>query len=303
MYAAPPSIDAKVFATIPEKFHKNPASNTWTEIQLRGAQAPAFLEGPAFDRDGNLWVTDIPWGRLFKITPDAQVSCELEYEGQPNGLAIHSDGRIFIADAWNGIMAFDPHTGKIETVIDRVLLQPFRGVNDLTFASNGDLYFTDQGQTGQQDPTGKVYRLCADGKIECLMNNIPSPNGLVLNKAENTIYLAVTRDNAVWRLPLVEETFVTKVGVFIQLSGGNGPDGLALDDEDNLVICHTGLGSLWLFSHIGEPMLRIRAPGPGHHTTNCAFGGTEGRHIFFTEGMNVHVAELPARGNKLFSHH
>jgi gluconolactonase len=303
VYAAPPSIEADIFVTIPEEFHKR-GSNRWLDVQLHGAPTPVFLEGPTFDRDGNLWLVDIPWGRLFKVTPDRKVTCEIEYDGQPNGLAFHRDGRLFIADAQNGIMVFDPTTGTIETVLDRVLLQPFRGLNDLTFASNGDLYFTDQGQTGQQDPSGRVFRMRADGKVECLMDNVPSPNGLVLNKAETVLYLAVTRDNAVWRLPLVKDgnaAHVTKVGAFIRLSGGVGPDGLALGEDDSIVICHTGLGSAWLFSPVGEPLLRIRAPH-GTHTTNCAFGGVDGKRLFITEGPNVLVADIPVSGKILFSH-
>ncbi len=301
MYAAPPSVEARVFATIPERFNKS-GTNRWIDVQLRGAPAPVFLEGPAFDRDGNLWVVDIPWGRLFKLSPDGQVECALEYEGNPNGLAFHRDGRLFIADAVKGIITYDPKSGAMKTVIDNVLLQPLRGVNDLTFASNGDLYFTDQGQSGLHDPTGRVFRLRADGRLECLMNNVPSPNGLVLNPAETILYLAVTRDNAVWRLPLPDDGLVTKVGVFIQLSGGMGPDGLAMGEDGGIVICHTGLGSVWHFSPLGEPALRIRAPNHGHHTTNCAFGGPDGRRLFITEGPNILCADLPVRGNTLFSH-
>ena len=302
MYAAPPSIEAGIFATVPHAFHKA-GTNNWIQVQLNGAAAPAFLEGPAFDRAGNLWVVDIPWGRLFKVAPDGGMTCAYEYDGHPNGLAFHKDGRLFIADAKNGIVALDTVSGKLETIVDLVLQQPFRGVNDLTFASNGDLYFTDQGQTGWHDPTGKVYRLRADdGRLECLINTVPSPNGLVLNKAETILYLAVTRDNAVWRMPLVKGGLVTKVGVQIQMSGGTGPDGLAMDAEDNILICHTGLGSIWQMSAVGEPMLRIRAPHNARHTTNCAFGGPDNKRLFITEGDNILFADLPIPGRTLFSH-
>jgi hypothetical protein len=53
---------------------------------------------------------------------------------------------------------------------------------------------------------------------------------------------------------------VTKVGAFIQMSGGSGPDGLAIDENDNLAVCHVGFGAVWLFSALGEPMLRINSP-------------------------------------------
>jgi sugar lactone lactonase YvrE len=41
--------------------------------------------------------------------------------------------------------------------------------------------FTDQGQTGMTDQTGVVYRLSVDGKLDTLLSNGISPNGLVLS--------------------------------------------------------------------------------------------------------------------------
>ena len=68
------------------------------------------------------------------------------------------------------------------------------------------------------------------------MSTIPSPNGIVLNMAENRLFVAVTRQNAVWRAPLMRDGSVSKVGTFLQLSGGQaGPDGMALDREDGLM--------------------------------------------------------------------
>jgi gluconolactonase len=301
VYATPPSIDAKLFVHIPERFHIKGRKSTWVDVQLHGATTPVFLEGPSFDRNGNLWVVDIPWGRLFKITPAGDVSCELEYDGWPNGLKFHKDGRAFITDAKNGIMVFDPKTQKIEPFIDKVLLTPFKGVNDLVFSSKGDFYFTDQGQTGLHDASGRLYHVGADGHIECLLSNIPSPNGLVLNDAENTVFLAVTRDNAIWRVPLPHGGGVTKVGVFIQLSGGGGPDGLAMDKEGGIAICHVGLGSVWLFDAFGEPRLRVKST-TGRLTTNCAFGGPQNKQLFITENQSVLVADMPVAGRPMFSH-
>jgi hypothetical protein len=58
------------------------------------------------------------------------------------------------------------------------------------------VYFTDQGQTGLHDPTGRVYRLCTDGRLDCLLVNGPSPNGLVLTHDESALFVAMTGDNA-----------------------------------------------------------------------------------------------------------
>ena len=303
MYAAPPSLQAKVFARIPERFHRKGGRSAWTETQFHGNEAPTFLEGPSFDRAGNLYVVDIPWGRIFKIAPSGEAEVAAEYDGEPNGLKFHRDGRAFIADYKNGIMVLDPKTGKVEPLLERAYLARFRGCNDLVFASNGDLFFTDQGQSGLNDPTGRLYRLTADGHLTCMLANIPSPNGLVLNAAENIVFLAVTRDNAIWRVPFRPDGSVYKVGAFIRMSGGTGPDGMAIDRDGNIVVCHVGMGSVWLFDALGEPMLRIRSP-QGPTTTNCAYGGPENRQLFITESTSgsILVADMPVPGRPMYSH-
>lgn len=303
MFAPPPVVGARVFARLPEQFSRAASRSAWVDVQFHGAPTPSFLEGPSFDRDGNLWVVDIPWGRIFRIAPDGRVELAAEYDGEPNGLKFHRDGRAFITDHRHGLMVLDPASGRVEPYLERALLQRFKGVNDLVFASNGDIYFTDQGQTGLHDPTGRLFRLRTDGRLDCILDNVPSPNGLVLNKDETILFLAVTRDNAVWRVPLMKDGSASKVGVFIQMSGGGGPDGMAIDEDGNIAICHVGLGAVWLFSAIGEPMLRIKSP-EGLLVTNCAYGGPGNRTLFITESKSgtVLAADMPVAGRPMFSH-
>lgn len=303
MFAPPPRIEAQVFARLGDALHRPPGRAPWLELQRPGAPMTSFIEGPAFDRAGNLWITDIPWGRIFRIDAQGRIALAAQYDGEPNGLAFHRDGRLIIADHKQGLMVMDSADGSVKPFCDRPRGERFKGVNDLVFARNGDLYFTDQGQSGLHDPSGRLYRLRADGRLECLLERIPSPNGLVLTPSENALLLAVTRDNAVWRVPLLPDGSVTKVGVFIRLSGGFGPDGLAIDAEGNLIVCHLGLGAVWVFDPRGEPLRRIQAT-EGSLTTNAAFGGPDGKSLFITESETGTVlrAELDTRGPMLFSH-
>ena len=103
-------------------------------------------------------------------------------------------------------------------------------------------YFTDQGQTGIIDPTGRVFRLTASGELHKLVTNAPSPNGITVNNSENQVYVAITRSQQIWRLPLMADNSVSKSGVAIQLSGGHaGPDGLEMDSEDGMIVNYLGL--------------------------------------------------------------
>ena len=304
MYPAPQAVDSRVFARSPDQFRIKGRTNRWIDVQRGTAATDSFLEGPSFDRDGNLFVVDVAWGRIFRISPAGEVELFLEYDGEPNGLKIHADGRIFVTDYRHGIMVIDPRTRDVKPYLERSALDRFKGVNDLVFASNGDLYFTDQGLTGLHDPTGALYCLRSNGRLDKLLGNIPSPNGLVLNLAENIVYVNVTRGNCVWRVPLLPDGTPYKVGVFIQLSGGlGGPDGLAIDSQGGLAIAHVGMGTVWLFSALGEPTLRIRSVA-GLATTNVAYGGADGRTLYITESDSGSIlcADVAVPGRTMYSH-
>lgn len=297
MYGITKGVPATEFSRVPEKFRKNKKS-AWGDANAAGIELDAFLEGPSFDRAGNLYVTDIPFGRVFRVSPQGEWTLITEYDGWPNGLKIHKDGRIFITDYRRGIVLLDPADGKITPLIDHRGSESFKGVNDLFFAANGDLYFTDQGQTGLHDPTGRVYRYTASGQLTCLVNTVPSPNGLVLDLHEKVLYVAVTRANAVWRLPLMIDGAVSKMGVAIQLSGGlSGPDGMALDEEGGIIVAHAGLGC-WRFDRLGRPTHFID-PVVGLSLTNVAF---QGRRLYMTESESGHIltVDLPAAGRTMY---
>ena len=303
LYDAPQRIPTEVFTQVPDHLRLTDRRSGWAFGKGHDF-LHSFLEGPSFDRDGNLLVTDIPHGRIFRISPDGEWSVLTEYDGWPNGLKIHRDGRIFIADHRRGILQLDPGSGAVTPVLEYVRREGFKGVNDLTFASNGDLYFTDQGQTGLQDTSGRVYCLRATGQVDCLLDNIPSPNGIVLSPDEKTLFVAVTRANQVWRLPLHPDGTTSKVSAFIVLSGGlSGPDGLAMSTDGGLAVAHCGLGCVWIFDRLGQPCHRVQSCR-GLSTTNIAFGGPGNRSLYITESDTGTIlrAELPVSGQPMYSH-
>jgi gluconolactonase len=295
-------IKAELFTSLPPKF-RNKSRTAWSDPNRQGAEVICFLEGPAFDREGNLYIVDTPFGRIFRISPKQEWKLVVQYDGWPNGLKFHKDGRIFIADYKKGILALDPKTAKIEPVLETAYSEGFKGCNDLHFASNGDLYFTDQGQTGIADPTGRVFRLRADGGLDRLCSNVPSPNGITLSTTEKHCYVGVTRSQQVWRLPLMVDGSISKTGVAIQLSGGvAGPDGIEMDEENGLLVCQLGVG-VWRFDANMLPTHLVYSDGPNHHhMANIAFGGADRKTLYITESLSgdVLMAKLPVAGKKLF---
>jgi gluconolactonase len=287
-------IESRVHARLPDVFRVKRRTG-WADANRAGASLDSFLEGPCFDAAGNLFVVDVPFGRIFRVDPAGTWSLVAEYDGWPNGMKVRADGRLVVADYRNGLVEIDPATGTMTPLLRDWRSESFKGVNDLGFAANGDLYFTDQGQTGLQDPTGRVFRRGVDGTIDLLVDTVPSPNGLALDLAEKALYVAATRANAIWRLPLFERGRSSKVGTFIQLSGGGGPDGIALDAQGGLVVAHLGTG-VWRFDRFG---FATHFVGPlGMTVTNVAFGGPDGRDLYMTESEagEIRVARMPFSG-------
>lgn len=305
LYAPPQDLPTQVFTRLPEAFWRDGDSD-WVRANKPGQRVTCFLEGPSFDQAGNLYVTDIPYGRIFRISPEGAWSLVVEYDGWPNGLKVHRDGRLFVADYKQGILIIDPHTGRIEPFLTHRRSEGFKGVNDLFFDCQGSLYFTDQGQTGMHDPTGRVFRFdFQQQRLDCLLDNGPSPNGLVMDLEEKALLVAMTRGNAVWRLPLQVDGTTSKVGVFTALAGGvSGADGMALDRAGNLYVCDAGNGCVWVFDPHAVPLYRIKACTEGRTVTNLAFGGAGGNTLFITESATGHIlqAQLPERGKPMFSH-
>ncbi len=259
------------FTSMPLSFRRTGVRSHWADVNQGGRLADSFLEGPVLGVDGSLYVTDIPFGRVFRIDTAGAWSLVGEWDGEPNGMKFLSPTELLVTDYKNGLMVLDTRSGQARPYLERRNSERFKGVNDLTFDSSGNLYFTDQGQTGLHDPTGRVYRLSPDGRLDLLLSNVPSPNGIVLSNDERFLFVAATRGNCVWRMPLLPDGSVSKVGQFFTSYGPSGPDGLAMDEDGRLLVANPGLGYVWVLNRFAEPELVLQGPR-GASLTNLAFG-------------------------------
>ena len=134
----------------------------------------------------------------------------------------------------------------------------------------------------------------------CRENGIPI---IVLNLQENIVLIGVTRANAVWRAPIMPDGAVSKVGLFIQMSGSAaGPDGMALDAEGGLAVAQPGMTVL-RYDRFGR-LTHYLEPDCGLFCTNVAYGGSDMRSLFVVDsgGDRILRAEMPVAGKPMFSH-
>lgn len=297
----PPTVrPLELFSSMPGKYRCTGVRSLWADVNQGGRLADSFLEGPVFDEFGNLFVTDIPFGRVFRISTQGEWDLVGQWDGEPNGLKFLNAKELLVTDYRNGLVVLDIASGQVRPYLERRNSERFKGVNDLVFDSRGNLYFTDQGQTGLHDPTGRVYRLAPDGRLDLLLANVPSPNGIVLSNDERFLFVAATRGNCVWRMPLLADGSVSKVGQFFTSYGPSGPDGLAMDEGSRLLVANPGLGYVWVLSPRAEPQEVLTGPA-GASITNLAFGGPSRQTLFCTDSTHGQIlyAEMGTPGARV----
>jgi gluconolactonase len=284
---------ATLWSRLPANLRRTGERSAWADANRAGEAVDSFLEGPYFDAQGHLICVDIPFGRVLRVSPEGAWSVAAQYEGWPNGLKVRADGTYLITDYRRGLVSVDPKTGGARDVLRTRYSESFKGLNDLTLNINGDVLFTDQGQTGLHDPSGRVYRLAANGALTMLIGNGPSPNGIALSPDGKSLFVAMTRDNAVWRAAVMPDGNVSKVGRIVSFFGATGPDGIAFDPRGRLWVAHPSGDCVWIVATCGEIAGRVRLPA-GAFPTNLAFAN-DGSHALITasgEGAlyRAHVA-------------
>jgi gluconolactonase len=296
----PITLRASLFARLPPALHYAGEPTEWVRVTRPGQRLHSFLEGPCFDATGDLWLVDVPYGRLFRIAPDGRWTLAHAYDGEPHGLARRADGTFALTDYRRGLLAFHPATQHISLLSDRINTEPFRGLSDVTVAPNGDVWFTDAGRSSLSQRNGSLLRLRAGAaKAERVLSRIPYPNGVAVGADGRFVYVAVTRANAVWRLLAdAPDPGEPMVGVHLHLSGGLGPDGLARDAHGRLAVVQAQAGRADIFDAIGETLARIRVP-EGSWTTSCAFS-PDGSALLIVEAetgsvYRADIAHLPLR--------
>jgi gluconolactonase len=266
-----------------------------------------FLEGGAFDDQGNLWFVGIGSGWISYLQPDGKlvpvVNCnppeDIGQTCEPQGTR-WKDGKLYLTTRHRGILTYDPKTKELKTLVYTWRNQLFKGPNDLDFDAEGNLFFTDPWGTGfgpsLSDQSGAVYQYSKDGILRKVIDDLHFPNGIAVPPDDSRLAIGdCTASRMVYAIfatgptlgnpgakpdPL-HLTFQT-VRAATYLPGAGCPDGLHYDVKGNLWIAAGGLGGVLEVDPRGLILgfVPIPAPGGDLSTTNFAFGGQDNRDIF-----------------------
>ena len=260
-----------------------------------------FTEGPLWHPDGYLLFVDIRTSRIYRLTPGGEPEVVREDSGEANGMTFDADGRLVVCEMVNRRVARQEDDGAWTTVADGYNDQRLNRPNDVVLKSDGSLYFTNPGRqrldaSEIEMPFNSVQRVFPDGTVEMVVPGFEYPNGLAFSPDESVLYVSNTRPGQyIIAYDLDADGAVRGVRHFADMPSDtdtNGvPDGMKVDAEGR-VYC-TGPGGCWVFDQGGEPMGVIRLP---EYPANCAWGGADGRDMFFTANTSVYSARMRTRG-------
>ena len=273
--------------------HKGEPS-AWAKMTRPGHQMHSFLEAAFFDAERNLWLADVPYGRVFCVSPDGDWTLAHKIDGEPHAMRIAPDGRHIAVDHRHGLISLTGG-GEFDQLSTGAEGQPFLGLSDMAYAPDGTLWFTDSGRTSLSDPTGRVYCWTNGNELRLVLDCIPYSNGICLSPEGAWVYVAATRANQVWRLSSrLPQSGRPVVGTFLQLSGGLGPDGLATNDRGWLAIAQAQAGRAYVFDALGDPLAEIRLPS-GLWTTSVTFHPDAQDRLYIVEAQTgtVFAADIP----------
>lgn len=259
-----------------------------------------FTEGPAADKQGNVYFTDIPAEKIHKVDLKGELSTFREMSNHANGLMFLSANEIAACEMDGQIVALSLD-GKRRIVVEKHDGKRFNAPNDLVVDQAGGIYFTDPAFRAPKElPQGKtaVYYVDAKSTATRLIDDLPNPNGVILSPDEKTLYVIPSGQAEMMSYLVEAPGKIGKGKVFCTLkqAGGKkagGGDGLTIDVKGNLYI--TSALGLQVFSPEGKALGIFAFP---EQPSNCTFGGKDFKTLYATARTSLYAVEMEVAGHQ-----
>ena len=244
-----------------------------------------FTEGPAVDKQGNVFFTDIPNNRIYKIDLDGKITVWKEDSGGANGMMFGADGKLYVCQGGRKrIVAYTP--SGTESV-----LAEGTDCNDLAVTQRNEIYFTDP-------PGHRVWFIDAHGNKRMVYEGIEFPNGVRTSPDQSLLLVADTRGKWLWSFQIQPDGSLVNGEPFYRLetpddSSQSGADGMTLDTEGFLYVA-TKIG-VQVCDPPGRVVAIINKP-QNASLSNIVFGGADMRWLYVTNRDKVYRRRLKREG-------
>jgi len=257
-----------------------------------------FTEGPVWDEQGFLYVSDEEQNKIYRVTMDGQKE-ELIALGDPDGNAYDRKHRLIdCASVLRAIIAVTPD-GKYAILADKFEGKKFNSPNDVITGPDGAIYFTDptldlvKGEV-QEIPFQGVYRLDDKGNVRLLTKELTQPNGLAFSPDGKRFYVDDSEQRNIRAYNVGSDGSLSNGRIFGAEPGGKHegvPDGMRVDEAGNLYV--TGPKGIWIWDPEGHHLGTIEMP---EQPANLTWGDDDYRTLYITATTSVYKLRTKVRG-------
>jgi len=234
------------------------------------------IEGPAFDKEGNLYVVNYQKDGTIgyvKNNGEVQLFTTLPAGSTANSIQFSSKDNMYLADfTGHNILEVNMKSKKVSVYAHENFNQP----NDLCINKQDQLFVSDP---DWKNGTGKIWRIDKGGKAVLLNDQMGTTNGIELNPDDKILYVNESVQRKIWAFDVATDGNISNKRLFAEFSDF-GLDGMKCDKEGNLYVTRHGKGTIAVFSPDGKQIYEIALKGK--KCSNLVFGGINGKLVFVT---------------------
>ncbi len=255
-----------------------------------------FTEGPTANAKGEVFFSDIPENKVYKIGPDGTPITFIADTKNANGLAFAPDGRLFSCATRAGneqVIVYDADGSN-----PRMLADGIRG-NDVVVRHDGAAYVTNPGVAGPD--RSRVWYISPQGEKKVVDTGINYTNGVALSPDQSLLYVTDMRSRWVYSYQIQADGSLLDKQKYFHLhvpdtADDSGADGIRVDRAGRLYVA-TRMG---VQVCDGEGRVFAILPTPNGKCSNLSFGGPELDTLYVTAGEKVFQRKVKTRGVNAF---
>ena len=248
-----------------------------------------FTEGPAVDAMGNVFFTDVPSGKIYKIDLAGEVTTFVEESHRTSGLIFGPHGKLYgCRRGMKQIVAYN-ESGEAEIIAEDV------DGNDLVVTRAGGVYFT-------EPTTQQVWYIDPTGEKRPVDKGIEKPNGVILWPDQKTLVVADTAGAHLWAFRIQDDGGLMYRQPYYTMrptrgKTASGADGMTVDNRGRLYVAT--YAGLQMFDPTGRISGVILNP-QNKRLTNVVFGGPKLDTLYVTCTDKVYRRKTQATGVRYF---
>lgn len=258
----------------------------------------SFTEGPATNKNGDIYFTDQPNDNIWKYDTDGKLSLFMHGAKRSNGMYFDAKGNLIsCADENNELIAINSHK-KVSVLIDNYKGHVLNGPNDVWVnRKTGGIYITDpyyrRNYWSRTKPDaalgGEKLYFIPPGKKELVLadSTVVKPNGITGTADGKFLYVADMGVNKTFRYDIQADGSLNNKTLF----ANEASDGMTIDEKGNIYLTGKGVA---VYNSAGEKIEHIDVPE--NWTANVCFGGKDKNILFITASKSVYVIDMQVKG-------